>query len=128
MCRGMPCKLVGTIRPPAFRSVDGPMPRYSSTAEIRALLSAGMFVGAALVGIHMAMTHGVTLAMMASYIPTKEVPGIGKISGTCWSFTDFVFGAPCSSYTRHLLASCSLAKHQHVTSAGLQMLAAVVLV
>ncbi|KAK9803095.1 hypothetical protein WJX73_000936 [Symbiochloris irregularis] len=54
--------------------------------------AAGMFAGAALVGVHMAMTHGVTLAMVASYIPTKEVPGIGKISGTCWSFTDFVFG------------------------------------
>ena len=53
-----------------------------------------MFVGAAFVGVHMAMTHGVTLAMMASYIPATEVPGIGKISGTCWSFTDFVFGAP----------------------------------
>ena len=53
-----------------------------------------MFVGAALVGGHMALTHGVTLAMVASYIPTTEVPGIGKVSGTCWSFTDFVFGAP----------------------------------
>lgn len=30
--------------------------------------------------------------MIASYIPTGEVPGLGKISGTCWSFTDFVFG------------------------------------
>ena len=98
----------------------------------------GMFAGAALVGVHMALTHGesfstfdfwslsfssfsgplrakgekkkknspppphheknpqtlpgVTLAMIASYIPTGEVPGLGKISGTCWSFTDFVFG------------------------------------
>lgn len=51
-----------------------------------------MVIGAALVGIHMAMTHGVTLAMMSSYIPTTEIEGIGKISGTCWSFTDFVFG------------------------------------
>ena len=22
------------------------------------------------------------------------MPGIGRITGTCWSFTDFVFGAP----------------------------------
>eukprot|EP00884_Botryococcus_braunii_P019483 jgi/Botrbrau1/6218/Bobra.0109s0013.1 len=52
----------------------------------------GMVIGAALVGVHMAMTHGVTIAMMASYIPTTEVPGIGKIAGTCWSFTDLVLG------------------------------------
>lgn len=54
--------------------------------------TAGMFVGAAAVGAHMALTHGVTLAMIASYIPVGAVPGVGKISGTCWSFTDFVFG------------------------------------
>ena len=54
--------------------------------------AAGMFLGAACVGAHMALTHGVTLAMIASYIPVEPVPGIGKISGTCWSFTDFVFG------------------------------------
>ena len=53
-----------------------------------------MYFAAGLVGIHMALTHGVTLAMVASYIPTAEVPGVGKVSGTCWSFTDFVFGAP----------------------------------
>ena len=52
----------------------------------------GMLLGAALVGVHMALTHGVTLAMIASYIPTGDVPGVGKISGTCWSFTDFIFG------------------------------------
>lgn len=51
-----------------------------------------MYLGSALVGIHMALTHGVTLAMVASYIPTRSIPGIGKVSGTCWSFTDFVFG------------------------------------
>ena len=27
------------------------------------------------------------------YIPATEVPGIGRITGTCWSFTDFIFGA-----------------------------------
>ena len=51
-----------------------------------------MFVGALFVGIHMATTHGVTLAMMSSYIPTTQVAGIGKISGTAWSLTDFIFG------------------------------------
>ena len=51
-----------------------------------------MFLGAVLVGVHMALTHGVSLAMVASYIPTTSVPGIGRITGTCWSFTDFVFG------------------------------------
>ncbi len=55
-------------------------------------MNAGMFVGALFVGIHMATTHGVTLAMMSSYIPTTQVPGIGKISGTAWSLTDFIFG------------------------------------
>ena len=54
--------------------------------------TAGMFVGAAAVGAHMALTHGVTLAMIASYIPTGAVAGVGKISGTCWSFTDLIFG------------------------------------
>ena len=53
---------------------------------------AGMLVGAAFVGVHMALTHGVTLGMVASYIPATEIKGIGRITGTCWSFTDFVFG------------------------------------
>jgi len=53
-----------------------------------------MFMGALFVGIHMATTHGVTLAMMSSYIPTSQVAGIGKISGTAWSLTDFIFGEP----------------------------------
>lgn len=56
--------------------------------------AAGMFLGAILVGVHMALTHGVSLAMVSSYIPTTTVPGIGRITGTCWSFTDFVFGEP----------------------------------
>ena len=55
---------------------------------------AGMFLGAVFVGTHMATTHGVTLAMMSSYIPTTQVAGIGRISGTAWSFTDFIFGEP----------------------------------
>jgi hypothetical protein len=53
-----------------------------------------MLLGSLFVGVHMALTHGVTLGMVASYIPATEVPGIGRITGTCWSFTDFIFGAP----------------------------------
>ncbi|CAL5224326.1 g6995 [Coccomyxa viridis] len=52
----------------------------------------GMLTGAAFVGVHMALTHGVTLGMVASYIPATEIKGIGRITGTCWSFTDFIFG------------------------------------
>lgn len=52
-----------------------------------------MLAGSLFVGVHMALTHGVTLGMVASYIPATEIPGIGRITGTCWSFTDFVFGA-----------------------------------
>ncbi|KAK9807690.1 hypothetical protein WJX72_006202 [[Myrmecia] bisecta] len=54
--------------------------------------TAGMFLGAVFVGLHMAMTHGILLAMISSYIPSTVVPGLGKMSGTCWSFTDFVLG------------------------------------
>jgi sugar phosphate permease len=54
--------------------------------------AAGMFLGAGLVGAHMAMTHGILLSMISSYIPAGEVPGLGRISGTVWSFTDFVLG------------------------------------
>ncbi len=52
-----------------------------------------MLLGSLFVGVHMALTHGVTLGMVASYIPATEVPGIGRITDTCWSFTDFIFGA-----------------------------------
>lgn len=54
--------------------------------------AAGMFVGAALVGVHMAMTHGICLSMISAYIPAGEIPGLGRVSGTVWSFTDFVLG------------------------------------
>ena len=67
----------------------------AETTSQSGCLPAGMYFGAGLVGMHMALTHGVTLAMVASYIPTTEVPGIGKVPGTCWSFTDFVFGERC---------------------------------
>lgn len=52
----------------------------------------GMLLGSLLVGIHMAMTHGLTLGMVSAYIPNTKVPGLGRVNGTAWSFTDFVFG------------------------------------
>ena len=75
----------------------------------------GMSLGALLIGIHMAMTHGVTISMLSTYMPQTSIPGIGKITGTVrirnacplahifspitifrvpqvWSFSDFVLG------------------------------------
>lgn len=52
----------------------------------------GMLLGAALIGVHMAATHGVTIGMLSTYIPSDVIPGIGKISGTAWSFTDVLLG------------------------------------
>ena len=52
----------------------------------------GMVLGALFIGIHMAMTHGVTIGMLSSYIPAHAVPGLGKMSGTAWSFTDMILG------------------------------------
>jgi len=52
-----------------------------------------MFIGAALVGVHMASTHGISIAMLSSYIPANAIPGLGRVSGTAWSFTDLVLGA-----------------------------------
>ena len=46
----------------------------------------------AVAGIHMGMTHALTLSMVGSYIPQYDIPGVGKIGGTAWSFTDVVFG------------------------------------
>jgi len=40
----------------------------------------------------MAMTHAICLSMLSAYIPATEVPGLGRVSGTVWSFTDFVLG------------------------------------
>ena len=53
---------------------------------------AGMFAGASLLGLHMALTHSITVSMVASYMPTGEVKGVGKLSGTAVSFTDFLLG------------------------------------
>lgn len=52
----------------------------------------GMVLGALLIGVHMAMTHGVTIGMLSSYMPQTSIPGIGKITGTVWSFSDFILG------------------------------------
>lgn len=52
----------------------------------------GMALGALLIGVHMAMTHGVTIGMLSSYMPQTSIPGIGKITGTVWSFSDFILG------------------------------------
>jgi MFS family permease len=53
---------------------------------------AGMVAGCALIGVHMAMTHGVTIGMLSSYIPSGSVKGLGKVAGTAWSFTDAALG------------------------------------
>ena len=55
-------------------------------------MTAGMMLGAVAVGVHMAMTHAICLSMLSAYIPATEVPGLGRVSGTVWSFTDFVLG------------------------------------
>lgn len=36
---------------------------------------AGMFGACTLIGIHMGMTHGLTLSMLSGYMPHKDVPG-----------------------------------------------------
>jgi len=43
------------------------------------LLPSGVLVGAAFVGVHMALTDGVTLGMVVSYIPATEGKGIGLV-------------------------------------------------
>ncbi|KAJ9524159.1 hypothetical protein QJQ45_004887 [Haematococcus lacustris] len=78
----------------------------------------GMFLGAGLLGLHMALTHSITrldliqvaftaqVSMIASYMPTSEVPGLGKISGTAVSFTDLLLGT-LSSRCRQLRPSAA---------------------
>lgn len=44
-----------------------------------------MALGAIFLGIHMAMTHSITVSMIASYMPTGKVEGLGKLSGTAVS-------------------------------------------
>lgn len=52
----------------------------------------GMFIGAIFLGLHMAMTHSLTMSMMASYMPVGDIKGIGKLTGTAVSFTDLILG------------------------------------
>lgn len=52
----------------------------------------GMFLGATFLGLHMAMTHSLTMSMMASYMPVGEVEGVGKLTGTAVSLTDMFLG------------------------------------
>ena len=52
----------------------------------------GMFIGAVFLGLHMAMTHSLTMSMMASYMPVGDIKGIGKLTGTAVSFTDLILG------------------------------------
>lgn len=51
-----------------------------------------MVLGSTFVGVHMAMTQGVLFGMLASYIPSHPLPGLGRISGTAWSLTDLALG------------------------------------
>ena len=70
--------------------IHGRLQRFQSTPTCT--VHAGMFAGSLLVGLHMAATHGITLGMMSSAIPAGTVPGLGRISGTAWSFTDLTLG------------------------------------
>ena len=94
------CKCTSAPLPCLF-SVD--VIRCFFCHDVSMWLAAGMLGGSFFVGVHMALTHGVTLGMVASYIPATEVEGIGRITGTCWSFTDFVFGAPRALQLKHCL-------------------------
>lgn len=63
--------------------------------------TAGILSGALLLGLHMAATHGVSVAMLSSYIPAQPVPGLGRLSGTAWALTDLLLGE------RHCHAACA---------------------
>ncbi len=65
-----------------------PLPK----AQTGLILSAGILAGALLLGLHMAATHGVSVAMLSSYIPAQPVPGLGRLSGTAWALTDLLLG------------------------------------
>lgn len=54
----------------------------------------------------MGMTHSITVSMVASYMPTGSVEGLGKLSGTAVSFTDLLLGA-CSGINGLLLFPAS---------------------
>jgi MFS family permease len=40
----------------------------------------GMFVACGLIGVHMGMTHGLTLSMISSYMPHHKLKGAGLCS------------------------------------------------
>lgn len=46
--------------------------------------------------------------MLASYIPSQPVPGLGRVSGTAWSVTDLALGAPAAAAQASLLQPCFL--------------------
>jgi Na+/melibiose symporter-like transporter len=52
----------------------------------------GMFMGSVFLGLHMAMTHSLSMSMIAEYMPVGEIEGIGKLTGTAVSFTDLILG------------------------------------
>ncbi len=51
-----------------------------------------LYLGAIFLGLHMSMTHSLTISMLSSNMPTGEIEGIGKISGSVVSFTDCILG------------------------------------
>lgn len=69
----------------------------------------GMAAGNACIGLHMAMTQGVAFGMLASYIPSGVVPGLGRVNGTAWSLTDLLLGVAlaCSNTLAGRLADWS---------------------
>ena len=40
----------------------------------------GMFAASILIGVHMGMTHGLTLSMLSSYMPHDDIPGVPFLS------------------------------------------------
>ncbi|PNW87361.1 hypothetical protein CHLRE_02g119650v5 [Chlamydomonas reinhardtii] len=52
----------------------------------------GMFAGAALLGVHMALTHANLKATSAAMMPQKEVPGLGRVDGSAASFDASLLG------------------------------------
>ena len=50
-------------------------------------------LGATLLGLHIAATHGPLFGLLAACIPVGVVPGVGRISGTAWALTDVLMGA-----------------------------------
>jgi hypothetical protein len=54
--------------------------------------------------------------MVASYIPATQIPGIGRITGTCWSFTDFIFGAlRCAVHAALCMLRCACCASVRIT-------------